>query len=448
MISVCRWLRPFLAVAVASVVSACSQVQFVHQVSQHNDALELSGNQIILLNAIRASKGYPYYFTYLGDMQGKDALTAEVPSTLAFGNHQVLRHTASPKVLMNNGFNSFNVSNANSDDFALSLVTPLSAAQASVLINSDWPTEHLSMLIIRRMGISKQDLAALIENQKVRCANHSSGYAVLCGLVEEAISRCGLPRAEKVLEGMRRGLGEVSTFNNEPEDACAFEQFQMAVRLFVLASPTITPREVATGGDKGAESGGGKGGKQKQQSGKQQAIADGGGANGKQQQGVQNQVVNVNVSTREQEEKSRTKLHLRVELQRRDGTVHIAYVAIEGTRSDPGASYFMLRSPGDMIDFLGRLIKVQLRSDDARIAKVVENRKQLVPIFDIKQGLSLDRAAVSVSHEGTRYSVPRNTYEANERHMTMQSLMLVNQLLAMKVKRDNLKNATTLFIGQ
>ena len=142
------------------------------------------------------------------------------------------------------------------------------------------------------------------------------------------------------------------------------------------------------------------------------------------------------------------KLHLRVELRRRSGLTQISNLLIEGTRSEAGATYFVLRSPGDIIDYLGRLIKVQLRTDGARVASVLYERRQQVPILLVKRGPVLGRAAVSVTHEGERFHVPTNSYDISERHMSMQSLMLVNQLLAMKLKRDNLKNATTLFIGQ
>lgn len=52
------------------------------------------------------------------------------------------------------------------------------------------------------------------------------------------------------------------------------------------------------------------------------------------------------------------------------------------------------------------------------------------------------------AHEGQRFVVPRNSYDPKERHATLQSLMLVNQLTTMRLKRDNLKSSTTLFVGQ
>ena len=432
MFSVRRVIAFAMAIAFAAVGGACSQVQLVHQVSEHNDALELSGNQVVLLNAIRASKGYPYYFTYLGDLQGKDAATATVEANAAnlttFANHQQHRFFGKPGVALNNGFSSFNVSNANSEDFALNLITPLTAFQAAVLINSDWPTEHLAMLIIRRIGLSEQDFLVLKENIESRCHNPVEALAHLCSLVQADVDRCGFPPADQVYDAEKPGVVKrIYTFRNEPEEDCAFARFQVAVRAIVLAAPSMLQREVEKG--KGSASKSGKG--------VTEASAN---------RGQQNFQITVNTASEKKE--SEGKLHLRVELRRRTGLVQISNLLIEGTRSQAGATYFVLRSPGDIIDYLGRLIKVQLRTDGARVASVLYERRQLVPILVVKRGALAGRSAVSVSHEGERFYVPTNGYDINERHMSMQSLMLVNQLLAMKLKRDNLKNATTLFIGQ
>lgn len=426
--------KSIVAVLAYAMLSACSQVQLVHQVSEHNDALEYSGNQVVLLNAIRASKGYPYYFTYLGDLQGKDAATATVEANAAslttFTNHQQHRFFGKPAVALNNGFSSFNVSNANSDEFALNLITPLSAAQASVLINSDWPTEHLAMLIVRRIGLSEQDFGALKENIEARCHNPVEALSHLCSLVQADVARCGFPPADQVFDSAKPGVVKrIYTFRNEPEEDCAFARFQVAVRAIVLAAPSMLQREVDK--PKGAPAG------KSAAKGTTEASANG---------GQQNFQITVNNAPERRE--SDGKLHLRVELRRRSGLTQISNLLIEGTRSEAGATYFVLRSPGDIIDYLGRLIKVQLRTDGARVASVLYERRQQVPILLVKRGPVLGRAAVSVTHEGERFHVPTNSYDIGERHMSMQSLMLVNQLLAMKLKRDNLKNATTLFIGQ
>lgn len=424
---------PLIALALA----ACSQVQLVHQVSEHNEALELSGNQVVLLNAIRASKGYPYYFTYLGDMQGKDAVTASVdasPSTLTtFANHQQHRFFGRPSVALNNGFSTFNVSNANSDEFAVNLITPLNATQAAVLINSDWPTEHLSMLILKRIGLSENDFLALKENFEARCHNPSEGLSQLCALVQASVDRCGFPYPDSVYDNTHRGqLRRIYNFRNNPEEDCAFEQFQVAVRAIVLAAPSML--QLRTDRDRDSEgSGSRRGGR--------------GGTTAMTKAGQQ--VVQVTVNTQsDRNREPESKLHLRVELRKRTGLVQISNLLIEGTRSEAGATYFVLRSPSDIIDYLGRLIKVQLRNEHARTASVLFERRHLVPILLVKRGSASGRSAISVSHEGERFYVPVNGYDASDRHMSMQSLMLVNQLLAMKLKRDNLKNATTLFIGQ
>jgi hypothetical protein len=427
-------------VLAAIVLSGCSQVQLVHQVSEHNEALELSGNQVVLLNAIRASKGYPYYFTYLGDMQGKDAVNATIdasPQTLTtFANHQQHRYFGRPSVALNNGFSTFAVSNANSDDFAVNLITPLTADQASVLINSDWPTEHLLMLILKRIGLSEQDFLALKENFEARCHNPTEGLTQLCALEQDAVNRCGFPEPDAVYDSRHKGSAKrIYNFRNNPEEDCPFEQFQIAVRAIVLASPSML--QLSTDSNQNKTS-----------------IAGGGKARGKSDEITANkgqQVFQINVNNNQSDKKDKeekTKLHLRVELRKRSGLVQVANLLVEGTRSEVGATYFVLRSPGDIIDYLGRLIKVQLRDEHARMARVLYERRYPVPILLVKRGVALGRTAISVTHEGERFYVPTNSYDPAERHMSMQSLMLVNELLAMKLKRDNLKNATTLFIGQ
>jgi len=427
------------AVAILTVLlfGGCSQVQLVHQVSEHNEALELSGNQVVLLNAIRASKGYPYYFTYLGDMQGKDAVNATVdasPTALTtFANHQQHRFFGRPSVALNNGFSTFNVSNANSDEFALNLIKPLTAEQASVLVNSDWPTEHLLMLILKRIGLAEQDFELLKENIEARCHTPAEGLMQLCNLVIDAIRRCGFPEPDTVFEAEHRSVRKrIYNFRNNPEENCAFEQFQVAIRAIVLAAPSMLQLRATEDNERAAGGKGARGGK------------GGNAAASKGQQVVQ---INVNGQS-DRDREDRTKLHLRVELKKRTGQVQVAKMLVEGTRSEVGATYFVLRSPGDIIDYLGRLIKVQLRSENPHTASVLFERRHLSPILLVKRGSMPGRSAISVTHEGDRFYVPVNGYEASERHMSMQSLMLVNQLLAMKLKRDNLKNATTLFIGQ
>lgn len=479
MLSVARLASLLLVLAGAVAAGGCSQVQLVHQTNEHNQALEWSGNQIILLNAVRASKGYPYYFTVLGDMDGKDAMTggAEIGPTSAisaftntlFGTlaqtatpptaittaHQYIPYRGKGNVAVNNGFSQFKVANANTDEFALSLTQPLNVNQVSIFVNSDWPTEHLAMMILRRIGLAEDDLHALQENYETRCRKPRDQEARLCELIQEAIDRCNLPPPDLVTEHIGTGVrtGKVYVFHNDPEDSCRFARFQAFVRAIVLAVPTMTPYE-APSANAPAKGGGGKAGASKSSSPRAGGAGDkvGGESDKAGTGGSQSPVINVTVNASDKAgdtKKAEPRPHLRVEIKRRTGRVDVVYLPTEGARAGAAAgTYFLLRSPGDMIDYLGRLIRVQLKSDPGIKPHVLVDYRHLVPFFKIERGLQIGRTAVSVRHEGEHYSVPPTGYDAEERHMTMQSLMLINQLLSMKVKRDNLRNSSSIFLVQ
>lgn len=454
-----RLSRGVLALCAGAVLAACSQIQLTHQVAEHNRALELSGNEVILLNVVRASKGYPLYFTYLGDMQGKDAASGTLGGSLAFGNHQILKHTGSPSLQLNNGIQQFNVGNPNSDDFAASLVSPLTADVVALFLNSDWPIEHFSMLVVRRIGLGKVDYASLKENQEERC--RSDENAVLCRAIEADEAQCGEPKSETVNLGKYGQTiplakpEQIWVFDNNPEDRCEFTWFQMAVRRLVLARPFII-KKAAEDPDKtkqgstaaaGGGSGGGVGAPKKAAGGKGGGVAS---------SPAQLTITHV-VSQQGQDKQSQAKssLYLRVEIKRRTGRIDLYDLPVGESVGGPvggqgakvGKTFFMLRSPADIITYLGRLTRLQLGPGRHRDVRVVAGKSELLSIFRISEG-AIDSGAVSVMHEGQRFVVPPNSYDPRERHLSLQSLMLVNQLLAMRLKRDNLKNNTTLFVGQ
>ena len=97
-----------------------------------------------------------------------------------------------------------------------------------------------------------------------------------------------------------------------------------------------------------------------------------------------------------------------------------------------------LRSPEAMIYYLGEWIRVQARPDDPQYIAKISLRPgwRLEKLFVVRRGWpGFESVAVSVSHEGETYYIPKDKKIAGR---SMHVLTLISQVLALNRKREAL----------
>src|ERR1700758_4313359 len=97
--------RSFCVGLAAWVLSGCAKTQMDYNVLSYDNAIADSANQLLLLNAVRASQHYPRSFTSVGQLQAVPPITGNLASTLTFSGLAGLQgYSLNPTVQASGGY--------------------------------------------------------------------------------------------------------------------------------------------------------------------------------------------------------------------------------------------------------------------------------------------------------------------------------------------------------
>jgi hypothetical protein len=112
-----RTVIPTLYVGLLSCfLTGCAEVQMGYNVLSYDNAIADTANQLLLLNAVRASQHYPRSFSSVGALTAGPPLSGGLASALNFSALAGLQtYSVNPTAQVNGGYSQFNLGNLNAN---------------------------------------------------------------------------------------------------------------------------------------------------------------------------------------------------------------------------------------------------------------------------------------------------------------------------------------------
>lgn len=441
-----------LIVVMAAVTVSCTRPGVRFQNVGYNRGLEDSENKMLLLNAVRASKRYPMYFSASDSVNGKNTVDTRTQVNLPFqvpgpGTHiELNRFDVNPQLSTSSGISQHTMANLMTAKFMKAIISDIDVNQLQFYMEQGWPEELILFMLVQEVGIASDAYHKLIKDHQAICDRGywnkkiyapPRNYEAICRKIAEDLSdfeyrNCDrkrdlivrtLSRKEKLGDGSSLELPvKVTVLKNDPRDECNYHAFSIFIRTMRLLKARIEGFKIEGGGFD-----------VKRRITKSTSLSD--------VEGSTNDITDI------QEPKSSTIVSKVVIEDPFDGRKPLSFGGKASQTAKSG--YLALRSPRDMLYFLGSIISVQSRSHDPLVPTVLVGRHQHeVELFQLSRGIAGGLgSAVSVKHEGTVYSIPRPGTGDVAEHRSMQALALIRQFILKGVERDDLPQSSTLLVG-
>jgi hypothetical protein len=167
-----------------------------YNVLSYDTAIADTANQMLLLNAVRASQHYPRSFTSVGEIAAGPPLTASLASTLNFTGFTGLQtYDLNPSINASPGYTQFTLGNLNDKEYleALRRQIPLEITN-SFRADQAWPRELLDLIYIQYFRPTERIVNLADSTRKSRCSPGTPDPGGLCELLSQQIgeftSRC------------------------------------------------------------------------------------------------------------------------------------------------------------------------------------------------------------------------------------------------------------------
>lgn len=488
----------FIIIILTIAIGACTRKEIRLQNVSYNKGLEESENKMLLLNVVRASKRYPMYFSASDSVSGKHTLNPSLstafpfkigpalsqPFTRGAGSHIELQsYDLNPSLSYSTGFASHSMANLATSKFINAILKPVGADRLEFYQDQGWPDELIFFMLVRELGI-KQDLLEEINNDyQLICNgyyvddkgnrididpeyNFIPNYKRLCRRIAETIreqnmynckksnirktkeeftSKLKDSSGEKLIETVSNHERIMHFYENDPrKNICEYLGFTFVVRTLILT-------KVKFGSDSKDQT-------DEQKFSTKRVIS---------KYKPEKDEKSGDIKKRQEEitdikERSSPSSFVTMSINDPEsGSIQIEFsgggegeeivgankVALDNKVFLSGARLTM-RSPRDMLAYLGSAISLQLQSKRYTPKILVGPDYDAVPIFLVNTGLqAAASSAVHVKHQGTIYAVPRPGVGDVDEHRSMQSLALIRQFIAKGVERDDLPKPSTVIVG-
>jgi hypothetical protein len=193
------FLKQLLSAALAScLLCACAEVQMGYNVLTYDNAVADTANQLLLLNAVRASQHFPKSFTSVGQLAASPPLSGNVASTLNFTTLAGLTtYSLNPSASAGAGYSQFSLGNLNAQQFMVAMRAPVKKEITTAFReNPEWPRQLLDLVYFQEFAPTEQIVRTVDARRKSQClAPANTGAAAsLCERMKEQIeeftSRC------------------------------------------------------------------------------------------------------------------------------------------------------------------------------------------------------------------------------------------------------------------
>jgi hypothetical protein len=232
--SACRTTSWLLCIGFANcLLMGCAEVQMGYNVLTYDETIARTANQLLLLNAVRASQHYPRSFTAVGPVVANPPISGNFNSTFNLLPSGLQTYNLNPTVSANAGYTQFALGNLNTTNFmeAIRQDVPDIITQ-SFYKDTSWPRELLDLIYIQRYKPSEQIVRAVDSARKSRCgAPPVTVTRSLCGKINEHIavftSRCNDNHFIDIGVRLSELRDDPSMYYNTAANYCHFERFRI-----------------------------------------------------------------------------------------------------------------------------------------------------------------------------------------------------------------------------
>ena len=239
-----------LSLALSSFGVACTQFELSDRQMKFNNALQDADNRQVLLNAARASKQYPLYFTAVGTVTSTGlADGSSVGFTIPFGpqNHNI--YSMTPSIKLQEGL-TVATAPLDTQEFFQGFLSPIKAQLVAYYQNYGWTNDRNYHVFLEEMNIPE----GLFLKLKQQIMEHGScdakgvsGGPLAQGCVklpdpelfyyERDVKKCReLASIDNVGHPIKTMKGDLIHFTNVPTNLCKFEAFQYLSELLRAAN--------------------------------------------------------------------------------------------------------------------------------------------------------------------------------------------------------------------
>ncbi len=409
-------MRMFFSILFLLFVAGCTQHQLEHSAMSYNKAISEYGNQEILLNAVRASKRHPLYFSQVSSISGRPQISGSVDAGFNFNPFKLVSYSIDSTTNLQAGFSTASISQLDSEEFNKAILDPV---EISLILNNftrkGWPIDVATLMFVQKVEIPKESFLGLIDNFNFACLkNIDTKFGdpeLYCEFIKKTQEVCGYEDGYK--EFFKDGKLFVR-LSNDPEDKCEFLRFRDFAFLLRF-SETVFHINKKGGGSSGKII------KTITRSGRDPATGK--------------EVDYTETTTEYTTAKASESLDAKIFSYRKNKMIPLRNSALGGPKVGID---IVLRAPDGLIYYLGEIIRVQLRDNSDRyIPQIITTDGELAPLFWVRKGVSsFEGGEVSVRHGHENYYIPSEKYKGKS-HRSMQAVTLIKQIFDLKSKNKN-----------
>ena len=229
-------LRRMICVGLASYsLAACAEVQMDYNVLTYDSAIADSANQLLLLNAVRASQHYPRSFTSSGALVGGPPVTGGIGSTFNFNQFSSLQNfSLTPSITAGAGYSQFTLTNLNFQEFMTQMRKPVSDDIIKAFRKDPaWPRQLLDLIYYQRFrDVPEGVVSSTDSRRKFICATSTHPYDLTdCDDIMEQIAKYEAWSCDRhfsdPIERMRDFRNNPRTYYNTASNYCQFARFRI-----------------------------------------------------------------------------------------------------------------------------------------------------------------------------------------------------------------------------
>jgi hypothetical protein len=226
----------FFSLGLAVLAGGCAATQMHQNVMSYDDALAVSANETLLLNAVRSSQRFPMSFASVGQIYGAPQWAGALGGQLNFT--EAVGFTAgalTPNVAtIGPGYSQFTLDNLNSKEFMEGMRKPVAPAIIESFFASNWPEELVRLVYIQSLKLDAARVAAIDRRRRSVCAGaRDERSSRLCAVIEEDIAtydaRCSGLFASSAAR-LAAFKQDPKAYYNSAASACHHLRFQIVLR--------------------------------------------------------------------------------------------------------------------------------------------------------------------------------------------------------------------------
>jgi hypothetical protein len=229
----------------AAVLAGCSEVQMGYNVLTYDTAIADTANQLLLLNAVRASQRYPRSFTSVGQIQAAPPLSASLASTLTFSALAGLQgYNLNPSVQANGGYSQFSLGNLNAQTFMKAIrATVREEITKSFRDNPSWPRQLLDLIYLQSFSPTEQIVRLVDSARKSRCAAGGSFCERVGQQIADFSERCGSRHFIDPEIRIAEFRGDRHMYYNTASNYCHYARFRIFLEEVRMADLKLCPED-------------------------------------------------------------------------------------------------------------------------------------------------------------------------------------------------------------